>query len=223
MTNPAKLQQMKRAGAFLFLIFILTVVACVSKRPLRTAPHRWWSGMGPVLPHDSFPADCKLCHVGPKWNTLRDDFEFDHKAKTGVELVGAHKQAACLRCHNDRGPVTVFANRGCVGCHEDFHYGQLDKTCTPCHTQDSWRPFGQIELHNRTRFPLVGAHTNVACYRCHPGARVGKFVPTDTECLTCHRADLAATTNPPHIPLGYTDRCHRCHIPTRWEHATLPD
>ena len=32
-----------------------------------------------------------------------------------VALRGAHAQAGCLLCHNDRGPVQQFAARGCGG------------------------------------------------------------------------------------------------------------
>jgi len=229
MTNPSNTPTAlsPRTHRILFGVVIAICLAlgvsCVTKKPMKAEAHRWWSGLGPVLPHDTFPADCSLCHVGTKWNKLRDDFEFDHKARTGVALEGAHETAQCLRCHNDRGRVAVFARKGCVGCHEDFHSGQLGAGCTTCHTQETWRPYGQVEKHNRTRFPLTGAHANTACWRCHPGARVGKFVPTDTQCLTCHRADLARTDNPPHIPLGWVDRCDRCHTPTRWEQGTLPD
>ncbi|MEZ6021278.1 MAG: hypothetical protein R3F17_14660 [Planctomycetota bacterium] len=49
----------------------------------------WWRGLGPVMPHDSFPADCSLCHLGGDWNTIRADFEFDHTAETGYALEGA--------------------------------------------------------------------------------------------------------------------------------------
>jgi len=102
--------------AIVVMVCLVLGVSCVTRRPMQAEAHRWWSGLGPVLPHDSFPADCSLCHVGTKWNKLRDDFEFDHKARTGVALEGAHKTAQCLRCHNDRGSVAVFARKGCVGC-----------------------------------------------------------------------------------------------------------
>lgn len=197
-------------------------LACVMQSGSRSgsgARHRWWSGLGPVLPHDTFPSDCTLCHVGGNWNRLNDHFDFDHEAETGVALIGAHSQAKCLRCHNDRGPVEVFAAKGCVGCHQDFHHGELGPDCTSCHVEQTWRPVGQIERHNQTRFPLVGVHAATACFRCHPGAEVGNFLPTDTECVTCHQDDLARTTN--HINLGWVNRCDRCHLPTSWNQAEI--
>jgi hypothetical protein len=158
--------------------------------------------------------------VGPGWSTLTENFAFDHAARTGVALPGAHAEARCLRCHNDRGPVEAFAARGCAGCHEDVHQGELGPQCTSCHTQVTWRPVAQVEKHAHRRFPLTAAHALVSCHRCHPGARVGNFTPTDTRCETCHQDDLVRAVNPPHVALGYVDNCQRCHIPTRWEQAT---
>jgi hypothetical protein len=192
-------------------------VACVLQGPPDTAVHRWWGGLGPVLPHDTFPADCKLCHVGEGWHVLSQRFAFDHAAETGYALNGAHGDAQCLRCHNDRGPVAVFAAKGCAGCHEDIHLGQLGGRCTDCHQELTWRPDGQYELHQRTRFPLVGVHAQTACHRCHVGAEVGKFTPTDVECVTCHADDLARAVQPNHVGLGWVERCDRCHMPTVWQ------
>jgi hypothetical protein len=182
-------------------------------------PQGWWAARGPVVPHDDFPTDCSLCHTGDDWHTIREDFAFDHEAETGTDLHGAHAQAECLRCHNDRGPVGVFARRGCGGCHEDPHRGELGGDCATCHAEDDWRPDEQIAMHDRTRFPLVGAHAATACWRCHPGARVGLFTRVDTECVTCHAADLARANTPDHLALGYLDSCDRCHISTTWRGA----
>lgn len=193
--------------------------ACATRGVVDVSQHRWWVGLGPVLPHDSFPSDCRLCHVGSGWNTLKSNFKFDHEAETGMPLVGAHAQAKCLRCHNDRGPVALFKSQGCAGCHEDVHFGQLGSNCQSCHQEKTWRPVGQIERHNQTRFPLLGVHATTSCRRCHPGAEVGKFLPTDVECVTCHASDLARALNPPHITLNLIDRCDRCHIPTSWSVA----
>ncbi|MEW6072945.1 MAG: hypothetical protein AB1726_10200 [Planctomycetota bacterium] len=197
---------------------ILGLLACVARLGGAggTPPQGWWEGRGPVVPHDSFPADCSLCHLGESWHTIRADFVYDHAAETGVALRGAHAAAECLRCHNDRGPVQAFADRGCGGCHEDVHFGQLGADCASCHDEEDWRPSAEIVSHQRTRFPLVGAHAAVACWRCHPGAQVGNFTGVDTECVTCHADNLARATEPDHLLLGYVEDCNRCHVPTTW-------
>ncbi len=195
------------------------IAACLATSHESVARHLWWSGFGPVLPHDTFPGDCALCHVGDDWQGLRSDFSFDHEADTGVPLRGAHARATCLLCHNDRGPAAVFEAQGCGGCHEDVHQGQLGSACEDCHHEHDWRPVGQIARHQMTRFPLVGVHASTACYRCHPGIEVGKIVPVDTECVTCHGNDLARAQNPNHVALGWVDHCDRCHLPRTWEQA----
>ncbi|NOT29905.1 MAG: hypothetical protein HOP15_05580 [Planctomycetes bacterium] len=195
--------------------------ACLTQNPASIKQHLWWAGLGPVLPHETFPADCALCHEGTDWQGVRADFTFDHAAETGYTLAGAHARATCLLCHNDRGPVAMFQTQGCAGCHEDIHRAQLGPDCARCHQENTWQPFGQIELHARTRFPLIGVHAATACHRCHQGAELGSFVPTDTECLTCHRSDLARAVNPNHAGLGWVDRCNRCHLPRTWNHAEI--
>jgi len=196
-------------------------VACALHERDMAEQRLWWAGFGPVMPHDTFPGDCSLCHVGNDWQHVKSDFQFDHEKETGVPLPGAHEYASCIRCHNDRAPVAVFQARGCAGCHEDVHRGQLGTECTKCHTQNDWRPYGQYELHRQTRFPLIGVHAATACHRCHPGAETGTFVPTDTECVTCHQGDLARAVNPNHAGLGWVDRCDRCHLPRTWNQAEI--
>jgi hypothetical protein len=213
----------RRHLALLLVSLGLGLLACAIGERGDAPPQGWWAERGPVVPHDSFPADCSLCHEGDGWQSIRADFAFDHAAETGYELVGAHAAAECLRCHNDRGPVEVFAQRGCAGCHEDVHRGQLGKDCASCHEEASvdWGVKEAIALHDRTRFPLVGAHAAAACWRCHVGAQVGNFTRVDVECLTCHREDLARADEPDHRAAGFVDRCDRCHIPTSWTGAAF--
>lgn len=193
--------------------------ACALQRTGGLEVHRWRAGLGPVVPHDTFPADCSLCHEGGDWNSLRPDFEFDHAAQTGVPLEGAHSAAQCLRCHNDRGAVQVFAERGCAGCHEDVHQGQLGARCDDCHDQLTWRASGMVEWHSRTRFPLNGVHAITSCARCHEGTDVGRFTPLDIECVSCHYDNLLTAQNPDHFAFGWTNNCDDCHIPTTWQQA----
>lgn len=210
---PRPLRGLHRAAWWL-----LAGVAWVACGTL-TAPQNWDFDRGPVIPHDTFPADCRLCHEGPGWNTIREDFTYDHEAETGVALRGAHAAAECLRCHNDRGPVAEFAARGCQGCHVDPHRGKLGMTCDACHAESDWLPREVIARHMTTRFPLVGAHAVVACWRCHPGAQVGNFEGLDPTCVACHVPDLQRATSPDHRVQGWTSDCQACHVPLAWSPA----
>jgi hypothetical protein len=91
----------------LFFAFaaIIFVINCRPDVPQESWSKQW----GPLVPHQTFPGDCSICHVTEGWNTLRKDFSFDHKTQTGYPLEGAHAEAACLRCHNDRLWLTLIA------------------------------------------------------------------------------------------------------------------
>ena len=185
----------------------------------KVKPQEWDASRGPVIPHDSFPTDCKLCHEGKNWHTIKADFAFDHGKETGVALAGAHAQAECLRCHNDRGAVAVFAKKGCTGCHEDIHRGELDRNCASCHSERTWVPEGVYASHAATRFPLTGTHIAAACSRCHPEAQVGNFRGADPRCESCHLKDVARAKKPDHALLGLTRDCQNCHKPVTWTGA----
>lgn len=206
-----------------WLIGLYGVAACVgglSFRPEDAPPQGWWRERGPVVPHDTFPSDCTLCHEPGDWHTIRQDFTFDHEKETGVELRGAHARAECLRCHNDRGPVALFAQRGCVGCHEDFHQGQLGTDCSTCHREEDWRPDGALAQHAKTRLPLVGAHAALACWSCHQEADSGIFRGQSPECAACHLADYQNTSNPDHATSNFPLTCGDCHGFMSWNSVT---
>ncbi|MFQ5507027.1 MAG: hypothetical protein ACE5F1_19830, partial [Planctomycetota bacterium] len=215
MNEKPRSSSLGRSGLRVLAVALILPFACV----LTVPPESWEQENGPVVPHDSFPADCSLCHVGSGWREIKEDFSFDHAKQTGVPLFGAHKKAECLLCHNDRGPVAVFAKRGCAGCHEDTHKGQLGRDCRECHQENTWVPVEQIARHARTRFPLVGAHVAVACFRCHPGAQVGNFKRATVDCAVCHQADLARATSPNHLANGWIEDCQMCHRPVSFKGA----
>lgn len=191
--------------------------ACAADRDIPV--HGWWNERGPVVRHEDFPEDCSLCHRGSSWTDLVDDFEFDHLQETGYELVGAHAQAKCLRCHNDRGPVQVFQRQGCAGCHTDIHNNLLGSTCDACHGQQTWQPEGQIAEHRKTRFPLTGVHLVTPCWRCHERAENGDFSQQDMRCETCHQSALARAVDPDHLSNGWAQNCERCHYASEWSGA----
>lgn len=226
--------QKSRKGSMRFRLFVLGLaafpIACAIGYHLgdgqygqgeKAPPQGWLESRGPVVPHDSFPTECSLCHLGGNWNRIKDDFEFDHAKETGLALTGAHEGAECLRCHNDRGPVAVFNKRGCVGCHTDVHEGQLGRRCQNCHSDSNWIAREIIVQHNRTRFPLIGAHAGVACFRCHPGAAAKNFKRADVSCESCHQEELGNAKNPDHLAQGWTRDCERCHRPVAWAGASF--
>jgi hypothetical protein len=179
-----------------------------------------------MVPHRTFPMDCGACHVVERWNEIKEEVVFDHGKETGRVLEGAHEQAACLRCHNDRGPVRGYVERGCGGCHVDPHRGALGMTCEECHGQATWEPRGLVADHARTRFPLTGAHAFAQCESCHARATVGDYRGTPAACEACHQEE-AGRAFPPHRVNGWVRDCERCHTPAGWtapgfDHSAFP-
>ena len=160
-------------------------------------------------PHGKeFTLDCSYCHVPAGWNTLRKDMKFDHD-KTSFKLTGQHALLGCRSCHTSL--VFSDASPDCNSCHHDVHHGSVGSNCSRCHSRNTWIIPNEILLHQRTRFPLVGAHQIADCSACHSGYTGLYFPPINVQCLTCHSGEYYATTSPNHVAAGFSTRCEECH------------
>ncbi|HET9252069.1 MAG TPA: cytochrome c3 family protein [Candidatus Eisenbacteria bacterium] len=179
-------------------------------------------------PHKGqYGARCESCHAVAGWNTVSMG-AFDHE-RTKYPLRGLHARVACVSCHATgrfRDPVR---HARCVDCHEDRHEGQLasrpDKgDCGGCHTVSGFtRARFDLAEHERTAFPLRGAHRGVPCSACHkpttadaPRGSV-RFRVASGACTDCHRD--------PHA--GQFEKsqgggaCVRCHTVDQWKVAAF--
>jgi len=178
--------------------------------------------------------DCKKCHGEAGWKPARG---FDH-ARTSYPLEGKHARVACQKCHarvQDTAPHPGLSatfvryvpvhHSDCIDCHRDPHQGRFAGRCSDCHVPQDWKRVSGVgqerAFHEKTRYPLRGAHRSVACDACHSqgkGTRA-KFrgIPF-AACTDCH-ADA-------HVgQLGQTLQaiaCDRCHtvdgfLPARYE------
>ncbi len=129
--------------------------------------------------------DCQRCHDERSWRPAE---RFEH-VKTDFPLRGKHGGLACTACHKaltDTAPAPALPLRHattflrfapvehatCASCHADPHEGRLGAGCAKCHTEDGWRVRGgathaERSFHDRTAFPLEGAHAEVVCRACH--------------------------------------------------------
>lgn len=143
--------------------------------------------------------DCATCHRATRWS----DITFDH-TQARFPLEGAHQQVSCAACHTGgryRGVPTT-----CVGCHQkdDKHGGQYGTDCGSCHRVTRWSD--ATFDHDRSRFPLTGAHRGAACSECHAG---GTFQGTPRACVNCHAE--------PGVHAGrFGTSCADCHSTTAW-------
>ena len=145
---------------------------------------------------------CSRCHVvdGFKQTT------FNH-AETRYPLTGKHDVVKCGDCH--RLETTAFPSGVaeavrykpletlCDSCHKDIHFGQMEKTCSGCHTTAGFSTEFALFHHNEdSRFQLLGKHSDVICKECHQqeqglfpsgeGTAI-RYRPLPNKCLGCHR------------------------------------
>lgn len=154
-------------------------------------------------------ASCSSCHTDHKGRdaniVLLDRELFDHN-QTDFKLEGAHAYSQCNNCHK---PEKLWRETPtqCFACHEDedVHKGDLGEKCGECHSAAGW---GKKDYdHDKTDFPLKGAHIKVSCVACHPGRH---YEEAPKECVSCHRGDDV------HLK-GYGDKCDSCHNSKEWK------
>ncbi|MCB0326118.1 MAG: hypothetical protein KDD52_00715 [Bdellovibrionales bacterium] len=150
---------------------------------------------------------CQNCHQSSRWKPVA---KFNHQ-KTSFPLLGKHKNVACSKCHktiSDSGRSTSnlkpknstymqmngFPFGSCENCHKDVHNGSFGPDCKSCHNENSWKSIGGrmvsgSNFHDKTRYPLLGAHKNVSCKDCHGpwGNQKAKYKNMNfSKCTHCH-------------------------------------
>ena len=175
--------------------------------------------------------DCEYCHNEKAWKPAPG---FDHNSPDyQYALKGKHAKVKCSGCHKtEKDPekhgfpaprAETFLRFGplefgsCTDCHKDVHENRFGQRCQGCHVVDGWaiirNASKEREFHEKTRFPLKGAHLETecrachgpfpgqaakfkglkfeACLDCHPDAHQGQLTTNKavTECTTCHTVD----------------------------------
>jgi Zn finger protein HypA/HybF involved in hydrogenase expression len=160
-------------------------------------------------PHGSnLKLQCDDCHSDVSWNIISQDMKFDHEI-TRFSLSGQHKLVNCRQCHSSL--KFEEARSDCQSCHNDVHQNTLGVDCQKCHNPESWIVKNIREIHNNSRFPLVGAHQNVNCQSCHKSMDRLIFEEQNVDCYYCHRNDFEQAKNPNHITANFSTNCLLCH------------
>ncbi|MEQ1947348.1 MAG: cytochrome c3 family protein [Bryobacteraceae bacterium] len=185
-------------------------------------------------------ADCSACHNESGFKPTLFTRQTHQQSK--FRLEGKHESLECSQCHLPAGKETAYVLRKsqCAECHADPHQSEFagaphNNRCENCHSQNAFKPalFSQ-ETHNKSRFPLEGSHTAVACYDCHkplagtagaPAPQAAKMLAAKIEpgaarryhfesrqCTACH-------TDPHKIDAAYAGSCETCHVVQKWNKA----
>lgn len=170
-------------------------------------------------PHGkSLDISCNVCHNPDGWKIDTARFYFDHDS-TQFELEGQHQSIDCRQCHQS----LVFSEAGsdCMSCHTDIHQQTVGMDCERCHSPQNWIVSNITEIHQMSRFPLVGAHLDATCSQCHQSASNLLFEPLSLDCYSCHEQNYLETTNPDHVESNFSTDCNQCHrlSATSWEGA----
>jgi hypothetical protein len=164
----------------------------------------------PGHPHGpDFKISCSKCHSSKGWMLDKEIYSFDH-GTTSLPLSGSHKDLNCRKCHTS----LIFSEAGnqCSDCHNDVHQSSVGFNCERCHTSISWLVKDITDIHQRSRFPLLGAHKTAECAACHKAENPVRFEVQGIECIDCHLADYQATANPNHALAGFSMDCSKCHL-----------
>lgn len=152
--------------------------------------------------------DCGRCHSLDAWKPAAG---FDHE-NTAYPLTGLHQKVACNACHRAR---TVDAKivvqykdvpfNSCESCHKDPHHGAFAAACQTCHATSGWKQVRSTSAfdHDKTAFPLHGAHNKTACNACHKSTDFKQPVAHQM-CSDCHAPD-------PHRGQFPGQDCQACH------------
>jgi hypothetical protein len=177
-------------------------------------------------PHDGkFGERCESCHTTEGWKVMVNGPQKDttFHDDTRYPLRGLHALVPCKSCHGPfPGQPAKFKNMAfkyCTDCHADSHERQLAQThgpgpaCERCHTIDGFRPSTYTaQEHQKSRYPLEGAHEAVACLDCHKNdpKLLSKVPPALHSKLVLQKRKLLFSETLFLIP-GKLDRCETCH------------
>ncbi|MBP1656382.1 MAG: hypothetical protein H6Q31_983 [Bacteroidetes bacterium] len=168
--------------------------------------------------------NCLRCHTTQSWRV--SDMVQKHQV-TRFPLLGRHAVADCQVCHANAGRKQFTGTpTDCYACHrEDFNRSAspnhsaagFSTNCTQCHLESAMHWGGGFQ-HDRTQFPLTGAHRSIACIDCHKDQ---VFKSTSVQCIACHQNDYSSTRNPNHSSAHIATTCQTCHTTTVWRPSTF--
>jgi hypothetical protein len=166
-------------------------------------------------PHGAgFKISCDKCHSSKGWQFDRSIYSFNHN-NTKLPLNGQHAFVDCRKCHVSL--VFSEAKTNCIDCHKDVHQTSVGFDCSRCHTPASWLVSNITEIHQRSRFPLLGAHRTADCVACHKSESLARFDVLGVNCYDCHSKEYQSATNPNHISAGFSQDCSTCHFLNAFE------
>jgi len=169
-----------------------------------------------------FGNNCSKCHNEESFTSKKLLRNFDHSL-TDFPLEGLHKKVDCKKCHQSGKYTNPINFSSCNKCHDDYHKGEFTKNniATDCKTCHSVKDGFDLSLftttqHQKTTFPLKGAHNAMPCFACHknnPKQKKWTFKNIGMDCVQCHKDIHKGYINTKYYP---NQKCESCHNNDAW-------
>lgn len=162
--------------------------------------------------------DCITCHTQQTFGIKNIPKIFNHDL-TGYILEGKHTAVDCRKCHTQTYMTAALAHDACKNCHQDYHKGDFatlpDNDCISCHNTAGFVGSSfDFERHEKSVFPLKGAHQATPCFECHKSdGTQWKFRNIGSQCIDCHDNIHKGFITDKFIP---KNDCAACHNNDNW-------
>jgi len=167
---------------------------------------------------NKFGQNCVQCHTEQSFKLKEVPTDFDHDL-TQYRLEGKHELIDCKKCHISKMTDPIVHDQ-CMNCHEDYHKGQfvknnLNQDCAACHTVQNFSEstYG-LDQHDKSDFPLNGAHMATSCVDCHLKKDKWTFARIGTQCIDCHEDVHNGKLDNKFYP---EKKCLTCHEEASWQ------
>ncbi|MEP7323385.1 MAG: cytochrome c family protein [Saprospiraceae bacterium] len=169
--------------------------------------------------HDNkFGQQCIDCHSVESFKITKSVSNTFNHDLTDFKLEGLHQQVDCKACHTGKLTAALPFNQ-CNDCHhtakhEDFFVKNVKLDCNVCHDVNGFIETSySLADHNKTKFPLEGAHMAIACIDCHKKEDKLIFKDLGMTCVSCHKdihQGLLKTA------FYENQACQKCHTVKAW-------
>jgi len=171
--------------------------------------------------------NCTKCHNESGFISLKLKNNFDHNL-TDYPLEGLHKKVDCNKCHKSGKYTQAIKFSSCNSCHNDYHKGEFTKKgiatdCKTCHSIKGGFDLSLFttEQHQKSTFPLKGAHNATPCFACHKNETKKArwtFKNMGTKCVDCHKDIHKNYISTKYYP---NKKCETCHSNDTWSDVTF--
>jgi len=117
------------------------------------------------------PKACASCHDTGSWEVSGMKMRSTHPK---LSLANGHSSVKCETCHDRGNTKPPSKGSSCKSCHSPVHLAKFGTRCESCHASIRWVGLPEDvgrDNHDKTRYALLGKHSNVDCAQCHPKSR----------------------------------------------------